>query len=105
MVEKERGIAEDRVIPSLQVRVVLDELWKRCPFIRWGDKARAIGSNGELVWISRLEGVLRPRKSRAVGSNKCGNGECGRISLQKWSLSIKKTFLPDDLRWKDRLEP
>lgn len=38
-------IAEDGVVPMLQVRLVLDELGERVPLVLRGNETRAVGAN------------------------------------------------------------
>lgn len=62
------GIAEDRVVPARQIRIVGNELWERCPFVGGGDESWTVGSDGGRGGTGRLEGIFGPRQLGIGGS-------------------------------------
>ena len=59
--EVSRRIAEDGVIPKLEIRVVLDQVRERLPLVGGREDARAVSADGGRLRVRRLEGVLGPR--------------------------------------------
>lgn len=77
------GIAENRVVPLLEVWVVGNELRECLPLIGRRNKTGTVGSNGGGARARRLEGILRPGQSGVIGGVECGGGESSGISLGK----------------------
>ena len=82
-------VAEDGVVPEFEVRVGLDELRQRRPFVRRGDEAGAIRARGSRLWTRWLEGILGPRQSSVARGVERGGSERGGVSLSGEANEIR----------------
>lgn len=58
------GVVENRVVPSIEIRIAGDQLWKGSPLVRRSDEPGTICTNGGWGRIRRLKIVLRPGQFR-----------------------------------------
>lgn len=76
-----RSVAENGIVPALEVWVILDECWKGIPFVFRGDEEWTVCSGDRDLGGRRFKCVCWPSKRCVCGGNKCRGRECCCICL------------------------
>ena len=86
------GIAENGVIPLLEVWVASNQGRERLPLVGRCDETWTVRADVGSTGTRGLEGIFWPRQSSIVRGVECGGSECCGISLSNRMLVVSRRY-------------